>query len=330
MSIPAFDGPEVTRSNLLTHDEWSALEHDHETRADTLSSAHRERRRAGVKHPIEDFLWTYYSFKPADLRRWHPGAGVTLADAALVSDEEPRAALKPSSGQVSPDSTVPRSQWRYYRSQGGNTLEVDTTGFFAKREETVNFVANLLEQTIVRPPHFACFGLHEWAMVYRSTPEEIRHTGLPLRIGHEATNSVVESHPVSCTHFDAFRFFTPEARPLNRQVLSRDSQLADEQAGCLHAGMDIYKWATKLGPIIPGDLLLDAFELARDIRTVDMQASPYDVSQFDLPAIAIESSSGKREYAQRQRGFTDRGNALRVRVLEAIAVAREVRERNLR
>ena len=38
--------------------------------------------------------------------------------------------------------------------------------------------------------------------------------------------------------------------------------------------MDVYKWATKLGPVVPGDLLLDCFELAREIRTLDMQASP--------------------------------------------------------
>lgn len=32
----------------------------------------------------------------------------------------------------------------------------------------------------------------------------------------------------------------------------------------------------KLGPLVPGHLLLDAFELARDIRLLDMQAAPYD------------------------------------------------------
>ena len=39
------------------------------------------RRRTGVKHPVADFLFTYYSYRPAQLRRWHPGAGVVLADA---------------------------------------------------------------------------------------------------------------------------------------------------------------------------------------------------------------------------------------------------------
>ena len=36
----------------------------------------------GVAHPVEDFLFTYYSLRPAALRRWHPGYGVALADGA--------------------------------------------------------------------------------------------------------------------------------------------------------------------------------------------------------------------------------------------------------
>ena len=35
-----------------------------------------------MKHPVHDFLFTYYSQRPAQLRRWHPGYGVGLADGA--------------------------------------------------------------------------------------------------------------------------------------------------------------------------------------------------------------------------------------------------------
>lgn len=285
--------------------DWRAREHAHQVRADEYSRGHRERRRVNAKHPIEDFLWTYYPFAPADLRKWHPGAGVVIENAAE------------------------RESWRYYRVDALGRATVDIDGFFAKRKATVDYVATLLSNTIANAPQFGCFGLHEWAMVYRLTPDQLRHTQLPLRVGHEATDSVVESHPIGCTHFDAYRFFTDDAVPLNRLAPTRENQREMEQSGCLHAGMDIYKWATKLGPIIPGDLLLDAFELARDIRTVDMQASPYDVRGFTdhlgapLDPIAIETPEGKREYVRRQRGFSDRGNALRQRVLAAITVARE-------
>ncbi len=284
---------------------WRDREHAHRERADALTAGHRERRRIRERHPVEDFLWTYYSVKPTELRRWHPGAGVPLEHAR------------------------DRSDWRYYAVDSRGTARVDLDAFFAKRAGTVDYVAALLRATRDRAPQFGCFGLHEWAMVYRSRPEQIRHVGLPLRIGHEATDAVVESHRITCTHFDAYRFFTPEAAPLNVLRPSRETQPALEQAGCLHAGMDVYKWAAKLGPIVPGEALLDAFVLARDIREADMRASPYDVSGYSgsdgtpLAPIPIETAPGKREYAALQRGFADRGNALRDRVLEAIAIARE-------
>ena len=53
-----------------------------------------------------------------------------------------------------------------------------------------------------------------------------------------------------------------------------------EQPGCLHAGMDVYKWAFKLTPLVPSDLVADAFDLAREIRVLDMEASPYDLREL--------------------------------------------------
>ena len=300
----------VTRIDIapqrLAADEWRSLDAAHRARADALTAGHRERRARGERHPVEDFLWTYYSVKPAELRRWHPGAGVILADAG----EDRRA-------------------WRYYASAGAPAdLAVDLPAFFGKRGGTVDYVERLLAATLERTPRFGCFGLHEWAMVYRLGPRQVRHVGLPLRIGHEATDLVVETNPIACSHFDAYRFFTPEAAPLNALTPTRETQPEMEQAGCLHAGMDVYKWAAKLGPVVPGALLLDAFELARDIREVDMRASPYDVRGYagadgrPLEPVAVETTEGKREYAALQQGFARRGNALRERVLTAIGRAR--------
>jgi hypothetical protein len=172
----------------------------------------------------------------------------------------------------------------------------------------------MLRRTASRPGQFGCFGLHEWAMVYRA--DEHRHP-VPLRLGRAGTDAVVESHDLRCTHFDAFRFFTPEAVPRNRTALTRDDQPLFEQPGCLHAGMDLYKWAVKLGPLVPGELLLDTFELARDIRLLDMQAAPYDLSAWDVEPVPIETPEGKAEYVRRQRGFAERGAALRSALLDA-------------
>lgn len=287
----------------LNSEIWRTLEASHQERVEILTSAHIERRSRRERHPVEDFLWTYYSVKPRELRRWHPGAAVVLEDGG-----------------------EDRADWRHY-SLVGNDTTVDLAAFFEGRSATVTYVHNLLSATLDRTPQFGCFGLHEWAMVYRMTPEQVRHVGLPLRIGHDATDVVVENNPISCTHFDAYRFFTDEAAPLNVLQPTRENQPELEQAGCLHAGMDVYKWAAKLGPIIPGELLLDTFELARDIREVDMRASPYDVSAYlgtnglPLEAVKIETPSGKRKYAELQRDFTERGNSLRTRVLAAIDLA---------
>lgn len=275
----------------IARPDWTLREEAHRERADALTAAHRERATRAEKHPVWDFLFTYYSYKPAHLRRWHPGAGVELADA--------------------PE----RRGWRWYspgRSRGG--VVPDAAAFGAEKTELAALIERMLRRTASRPGQFGCFGLHEWAMVYRA--DEYRHA-VPLRLGQAGTDAVVENHELRCTHFDAFRFFTPEAVPRNRTSLSRDDQPLFEQPGCLHAGMDLYKWATKLGPLIPGELLLDSFELARDIRLLDMQAAPYDLSAWDVAPVRIETTEGKAEYVRRQRGFADRGAALRAALLNA-------------
>ena len=192
---------------------------------------------------------------------------------------------------------------------------LDPAALRPSRREFVTWLRDLLVVMRERPPFFGCFGLHEWAMAYRQTPDEIRHSAWPLRFSREELAQIVESQPVCCTHFDAFRFFTPAARPLNRVQPARDTVPAHEQRGCLHANMDLYKWAFKLAPFTPGELLADCFELARDLREVDMQASPYDLRALGFAPIAIETSAGRAEYERCQRTFTTRGEPLRERLI---------------
>ncbi|MFB8387412.1 3-methyladenine DNA glycosylase [Microbacterium sp. NPDC055910] len=279
---------------VLDVDAWRAAQTRHEERADALTAAHRQRARRGERHPVEDFLFTYYSYKPAVLRRWHPGAGIELADAAAE----------------------PRATWRWYAAGGDpGSLTVDSAAFRADRGSLLAGIAAILGATAARPAGFGCFGLHEWAMVYRQG--EHRHPE-PLRLGQAETDAVVEAAELRCTHADAFRFFTPAAVPLNREQPTRATQAALEQPGCLHAGMDLYKWAVKLGPLVPGDLLLDAFELARDIRTLDMRASPYDLAAWGYSPVPIETAEGKATYVRAQRAFAARGQALRARLLDVV------------
>ena len=67
---------------VLDEPTWSARRAVHEARVDAWIQPHLARRQAGVPHPVEDFLFTYYGQRPAALRRWHPGYGVGLADGA--------------------------------------------------------------------------------------------------------------------------------------------------------------------------------------------------------------------------------------------------------
>ena len=175
----------------------------------------------------------------------------------------------------------------------------------------------LLSATAGRPAQLGCFGMHEWAMVYRLGQDDVRHAAWPLRLGSRGTDEVVESHRIACSHFDAFRFFTDDARPRNTLQPGRDDRADFEQPGCLHAGMDLYKHAFRLTPMVPSELVADCFELARDIRVLDMRASPYDLSALGYSPVRIETPEGKQEYAAAQRAFAERGAPLRQRLIDA-------------
>jgi hypothetical protein len=282
----------LTDATVLAPAEWRAREEAHRERADRLSAGWRQRAGTGQTHPVEDFLFTYYPTPPRLLRRWHPGAGVALEGA----------------------TSTERAGWKWYLAEG-DALRVDTTAFLKARGASIRFVTSLLDATANREANFGCFGMHEWAMVYRQGDH--RHE-VPLRLSQGDTDAVVESARISCSHFDAYRFFTPEAAPLNRLRPTRENQPVLEQPGCLHANMDVYKWAVKLGPLVPGELLLDAFELAASIRVLDMRASPYDLSAWGYEPIAVETAEGKAEYVRQQRAFAARANELRDRLVAAL------------
>ncbi|MGW4532178.1 3-methyladenine DNA glycosylase [Nocardia sp. NPDC004340] len=284
--------------SVLSGPAWRDRAAAHRARVDALLGPYLDRRAAGTKHPVIDFLFTYYGNKPAQLKRWHPGFGVALTDAEEYTGSR-------GYRQISVDSPdgPPVTGW------------TADPAFLEKRRDTVEFVVSLLSATAARPAQLSCFGLHEWAMVYRT--DDVRHQQVPLRLGSSGTDAVVESMQIRCTHFDAFRFFTPAAVPLNIEPLTRDSQIAREQPGCLHANMDIYKWGFKLTPLISSDLLFDAFELACAARELDMKASPYDLLDYGYEPIRIETPSGRAEYVRGQADIAARSELLRTRLLDA-------------
>lgn len=283
---------------VLTPEEYLPRIAAHEARAEKWAGPRVARRARGEYHPVWDFLFDYYPQRPSHLKRWHPGAGVCLTDA----------------------ESLPHTRWRDYVADSDGTVRLDVQRFLDHRRGDVEEAAAILRSVDKREAHFDCFGMHEWAMVYRT--DSPRHS-LPLRLGAEGTNAVVETHTVKCSHFDAFRFFTPAARPLNLTVLTREGQPANDQAGCVHVSMDLYKWAMKLGPLVPGELLLDCFELAADARRLDMEASPYDCRGLGFDVVAVETPEGKAQYVARQRELTRRAQPLRRRL---VAILDDVHE----
>lgn len=239
----------------------------HRARLAPYVEPHLERRSRGEKHPVHDFMFSYYSFRPAQLLTWHPGFPAS-GDADLLDRHRP----------------------------------------------LLTATMTLLAATTNRPPQFGCFGLHEWAMVHGTS--STRHP-VPLRLGAAGTDAVVESHRIACSHFDAFRFFTPSATSLNTLQPGRDDRPAYEQAGCLHATMDLYKHAFRLSPFVGSDLVADCFVLAWEVREVDMRAAAYDLAAWGFEPIRIETPEGKQEYAAHQRRFASLATPLREQLIAA-------------
>lgn len=299
------EGVSFPNPAVLSEDEWLPRQAAYQDRVRPFTEGFLRRRSAGQKHPVEDFLFTYYSLKPGQLMRWHPGAGVALTGPAAAE----------------------RTDWKFYRTltpaertaAGLNpeipAVTVDVGAFAAARGTAAGFTRMLLSRTAARKPSLGCFGMHEWAMAYKSEVNGIRHEYLGLRLGAQGTNELVENSRIRCTHFDAFRFYAPEAVGLNELTPTRENQRDLEQPGCLHANMDLYKWAYKLTPLLPGDLVMDCFELAWRIREMDMRASPYDLQDWGYEPIQVETPAGRAAYASFQRGFTEESQQLRARIL---------------
>lgn len=274
---------------ILEQEEWMAKRKEHEARVDPWIQPRLERMSRKLRHPVEDFLFEYYPYRTAQLKRWHPGFGVSLRGPAAMEYLAIPGYVKTSMGITA--GPLPE-----------------------KRRAFVKWLVAFLDGIQNRAPFFGCHGLHEWAMVYRTI--DIRHEKLPLRLSREEIEHIVESLPVRCSHYDAFRFFTEPAKPLNRLQPTREKSPQLEQPACLHANMDLYKWSFKLAPWTPSKLVADAFQLAREIRELDMRASPYDLSDFGYTAVPIETTEGRSEYEKSQREFAERARPIRQRLRE--------------
>jgi hypothetical protein len=235
------------------------------------------------KHPVHDFLFEYYSFRPAHLCRWTPGFGVVL-EGATHEDLPWGEFVTDDSGLSLPAARVP-----------GASRAVPCAGpcSTSKRRCTASRRSRAWGCTSGR-----------WSTATRTCGTPTCRCGL----SRDAIDAVIDSQPLRCSHYDAFRFFTPAAAPRNRWQLTRAATTEHDQPGCIHVTMDLYRFAYKIAPFCPADVLADAFELAAAAREVDMRASPYDLTGYGFDPIRIETREGREEYVELQREISPARN----------------------
>ena len=210
---------------------WSSA---HEQRVDASRPSTWPARADGRRHPVADFLFTYYSYRPAQLRRWHPGRGRRAGRRRAAGGG---LALVPTGSTATAPAWTSRRCWPLAGTPCASS-------------------AACWRATAARPAQLGCFGLHEWAMVYRQAAERACGT----RTGRCASAPAARTRSWSSTR-SAARTSTPSAssrrRPGRCNALhpTRETQADLEQPGCLHANMDLYKWAYKLGPAVPSELV---------------------------------------------------------------------------
>ena len=287
---------------VLAEEEWQALARRHEEAVTPWIDAYRARRDRRETHPVHDFLFTYYRVKRGVLKRWRPSAGKVLQGAAartFLADE------------------------RYREDRAGVRLHLAKLDDAAVRR--IQGVMALLKAAKARPPRFNCFGLHEWAMVYKA--DEVRHETTPLRVSSSELERIVESSTIRCSHFDAFRFFTREATGLNALQPKPELRAELEQFGCVHFNMDLYRWSCKLSPWVGSEVIREAFRLALKARELDMRASPYDLGKYGYEPILIETPEGREQYQAEQYQIYRAGQSVAERLLAECALLLEASTR---
>jgi hypothetical protein len=154
--------------------------------------------------------------------------------------------------------------------------------------------------------------------------------------------SVLQARGLRCTHFDALRFFAPDAKGLNLygdagadgDLVREVAQPRLEQAACVHASMDLLKHAIILARYPCGqtgnDVKIQCLDLALAARKVDMCASPYDVTPFGFTPIKVEGEEGRRLYKKAQMELMGRASPIRSALIHCYSKVIAMCNRNAR
>jgi hypothetical protein len=288
----------------LLYPKYSSLRRRRAT--PTYENALWARSHQVADHPIYNFLHNYYQYSVEDLRKYSPGIGIVLNGASA----------NPECGLLDQSCLTFMEAGAVYdiRLLLGRLRTKKAWEFFVRQRD-------VLSNSVSKPAFFGCFGMHEWAMLYSGNGTTVKgHQKLPLRVSQETIDAVVGAPgQLRCTHFDAYRFFQPAAKPLNAiKPLTRDLQQRYEQPGCIHANMDLFKYAYSLYPFVSSALLVATIRLALEARKVDMRASPYDVSAYEgcEEPICVETAQGRKLYVAEQERIAAMAAPLRKQLCE--------------
>jgi hypothetical protein len=274
---------------------------------------------------MEQFEEASYAYAYAGEQQQPPETG--------VDDVDDRGVLLEGANEDDFASILQLRGATFLEDQGG--VLYNPSQFFGKydlsrREANVKqaspylWYRSILTSTLQAEPILHCHGLHEWAMQYYPEgspppPSGKYQSHMSLRVSREVINQAVERRGVSCTHIDALRFFAPAAGPLNHHgsSLERTDQLRLEQPACVHAHMDLLKIALKLRPFCDALLIQRVLEVALESRRLDVAASPYDVTDYGVDVIPIETKKGRAEYRAQQTELMAKAEPIRRDLLRA-------------
>ena len=194
-----------------------------------------------------------------------------------------------------------RSTWR----RSGRPVGPDST-----------FTGRLLRATAAAPAQFGCFGLHEWAMVLPARTTSAAASGLAAAArARTAPTRSCEEHQIKCTHYDAFRFFTPPARPAQSAAAGPGSPAGPGAARLparVHGPVQV---GLQADPAVPSELLVDCFVLARRDPRAGHAGIALRPADLGYPPVRIETVAGKAEYVAAQREFAAQAQVLRRRAV---------------
>jgi hypothetical protein len=107
---------------------WQESSEHHRQEVEQITIPMRARKSRGEKHPVYDFLHTYYSFPLGRLEKWHPGFAVPI--------------------EINQTIDLPE---KYYHQEGGIAW-IDSEKLTLKSKERLLRIHRLLTLTQSRPP----------------------------------------------------------------------------------------------------------------------------------------------------------------------------------